>query len=164
MRFLVAQQIDVARALVKLDCEQPNSAALRRAVSTAYYALFQAFCENCAEQLVGWGKPWEVLTPTYRATDHGRAIQTLKDPVLASIANSSAIAVAFNEWQAARHWADYNPEPRPKYDARKNASPFTRRDAERLIGAAEEAIGFLNQLNEDERLRFATRLVAQNRK
>jgi uncharacterized protein (UPF0332 family) len=42
MWSLVTHQLENARALAKLDKRRPREASLHRAVSTAYYALFQA--------------------------------------------------------------------------------------------------------------------------
>ena len=163
MWSLVAHQLENARALAALDKGRPRQASLRRAVSTAYYALFQALCETCAAELVGWGKPWESFTPIFRAVEHGRAAQTLLQRNLATTPDLQRLGFAFNELQSTREWADYNPEPRPKLDATKNASPFTRSEALTLIELAEEAVGILDRLENSERLKLATRLVARTR-
>ena len=94
---LVTHQLENARTLAKLDKRRPRQASLRRAVSTAYYALFQALCETCASELVGWDKPWESFTPIFRAVDHGRAAQTLLRHHSTTAPNLQRLGFAFNE-------------------------------------------------------------------
>ena len=74
------------------------------------------------------------------------------------------LGLAFNELQAAREWADYNPEPRPNFDATRNSSPFTRSEALTLIELAEEGIQILDRLDDETRLNLVTRLVTKSRK
>src|SRR5271165_4391246 len=74
---LVEHQIENAHMLATAEKGRPRSASLRRAVSTAYYAVFQAVCATCADALVGSEKPWELLTPVFRAPDHYRTAQAL---------------------------------------------------------------------------------------
>jgi uncharacterized protein (UPF0332 family) len=45
--------IVTARKLAKASPKKPRQADLKRAVSTAYYALFHALAKNAADQLVG---------------------------------------------------------------------------------------------------------------
>ncbi len=52
----------------------PRQANLRRAVSTAYYALFHCLAENCADMLVGpsgTGRRESAWQQAYRALQHG---------------------------------------------------------------------------------------------
>lgn len=161
---LVAHQLEIARVLAKLEKGRPRQASLRRAVSTAYYALFQALCEACASALVGKDKPWDVFTPIFRAVEHTRAAQTLQQANFATSADLQRLASAFLELQSVREWADYNPEPRPKFDAKKNGSPFTRSEALTLIELADEAIEILDRLSDEARLKLATRLVTRSRR
>ena len=168
MWSLVAHQLEIARALAELDKRRPRQASLRRAVSTAYYALFQALCATSAETLVGWAKPWEVFNPIYRSLEHRRTLSVLmergndgKHPFGDAI---ERVGNAFKELQAAREWADYNPEPRPSYEATKNASPFARNEAIALIELADEAVKILDRLDDEARLKLAIRLVTKARK
>jgi hypothetical protein len=164
MWSLVTHQIENARAIAKLDKGRPRQASLRRAVSTAYYALFQALCETCASRLVGRGKPWEAYTPIFRAVEHTRTSQTLSHRSFANAPALQRLGFAFNELQAAREWADCNPEPRPKFDATRNSSPFTRSEALTLVELAEEAVQILDGLDDETRLNLVTRLVTKPRK
>jgi hypothetical protein len=164
MWSLVAHQIENARALATLDKGRPRQASLRRAVSTAYYALFQALCELCAKELVGWKKPWESFTPIFRALEHGRAAQTLSQGGSIHAPEWRRLGYVFKELQAAREWADYNPEPRPNFQLGTNASPFTRSETLAFIELALEAVQILDLLSAAERLKLAARLVSKARK
>lgn len=161
---LVLHQLENARALARIDKGRPREASLRRAVSTAYYALFQALCKTCADTLVGYSKPWEAYTPVFRALEHSPTKQTLLQPFLAVTDDLRQLGRAFKELHGAREWADYNPEPRPNYEEGRNATNFTRDEALRLIGLAEESVGLLRRLDDETRLRLATRLVTKTRK
>lgn len=164
MWSLVQHQIENARILATLDKRRPRPASLRRAVSTAYYPVFQAICEMCAVRLVGWGKPWESFTPVFRALEHSRTAQALRQPSLATTPELQRLGLAFNELLAAREWADYSPEPRPNFQEGGNNAPFTREETLTLSELAVEAIRLLEELDDDARLRVATRLVARTRK
>ncbi len=164
MWSLVEHQLENARMLARLDKRRPRQASLRRAVSTTYYAVFQALCETCADTLVGWNKPWEAFTPVFRALEHSPTARTLLQGSVAKTPELQRLGFAFNELQAAREWADYNPEPRPSFEEGRNSSPFTREEAITLVELAAEAIEILDRLDEDARLKLATRLVARTRK
>src|SRR5271154_3455388 len=84
MWYVVKHQLENARLLATHDKGCPRQASLRRAVSTAYYAVFQALCVTCAETLVGWEKPWEAFTPVFRALEHGHVAHALRQPSLAT--------------------------------------------------------------------------------
>ena len=164
MWSLVEHQIENARLLAVADKRRPRSASLRRAVSTAYYAVFQALCGMCADRLVGWGKPWDVYTPIFRGLDHHGIADKLRQPGLALTPDLQRLGLRFNELLAAREWADYNPEPRPGYKLGTNETPFTRQEALGLIESAIEAIKIVDHLDLDTRLRLATRLVPRTRR
>lgn len=164
MWSLVRHQLENARLLATHDRRRPRPASLRRAVSTAYYAVFQALCAMCADTLVGSSKPWEAFTPVFRALEHSRTAHTLLQPSLATTAQLQRFGLAFKELQEAREWADYNPEPRPSFEEGKKGSPFTREEALTLIELAAEAVEILDRLDEDARLELATRLVPRTRK
>jgi hypothetical protein len=161
---LVEHQIENARLLAKADKRRPRSASLRRAVSTAYYAAFQALCAACADRLVGWSQPWSVYTPIFRALDHYTATQALREPFLAEAPDLRRLGLLLKELQRVREWADYNPEPRPDYRLGTNDSSFTREEALKLIDSAVEAVRIVDRLDGDARLKLAVRLVPRPRK
>lgn len=164
MSLLAEHQIANARLLATADKGRPRSASLRRAVSTAYYAVFHAICRTCADTLVGGREPWSVYTPVFRAPDHYATAYALREPFLAAIPQLKRLGLLLKELQSAREWADYNPEPRPNYRAGTNDSSFTRQEALRLIESAAEAIGIVDRLDEDAQLKLAVRLVPRTRK
>lgn len=163
MWSLVQHQIDNARLLATVDKGRPRSASLRRAVSTAYYAVFQALCTACADRLVG-SQPWDVYTPVFRALDHSSTTHALLQPVLAMTPELRRLGLLLKDLQTAREWADYNPEPRPNYTPGTNDSSFTRQEALVLIDLAADAVGIVDRLDDDVRLKLATRLVPRTRK
>ena len=159
---LVRHQIDNARLLATVDKGRPRSASLRRAVSTAYYAVFQGLCRTCADSLVGWRRPWALVSPVFRAPDHARTMQVLLQGSSSTTPELQRLGSAFRELLAAREWADYSPEPRPNFEDGQRS--FTREEALDLIEIAEAALAILDRLDEDTRLRLAVRLVTRTRK
>ena len=63
-----AELIEVARHLV----ERGTAESLRRAVSTAYYALFHCLAAHAADRFVGAGDTSAAYTMVYRSLDHTR--------------------------------------------------------------------------------------------
>ena len=59
---------------------KPRQADLKRAISTAYYALFHAMAKDAADMLVGVGadRPDKAWTQLYRALQHGDAKNAIK--------------------------------------------------------------------------------------
>lgn len=116
--------------------KKPLQFDLKRAVSTAYYALFHCLCQNCADCFIGAAaanrnKPaWQ---QAYRTIEHKQAKNRLGDR---SIMKKFPVELqdfgkAFVELQKNRHDADYDPDP-------KNS--FTLADAGALVSRAETAI------------------------
>lgn len=162
MWFLVQHQLENARLLATHDKRRPRQASLRRAVSTAYYAVFQALCATCADTLVKSSSAWETYTPVFRALDHNRTAQILSQSAPAIASDVQRVGWAFKELLAAREWADYSPEPRPDFE--EGRPFFTREETLSLIEVAEAAVAILDRLDKDARLKLAVRLVARTRK
>ncbi len=109
-----------ARILVNLDATRPKQASLRRAVSTAYYALFHMLTAACVQRFApaaprGLGprigralsdtEMREVCNPIFRNTP-GPILQELVTAGFSiEIRN---VAKAFVNLQGARHFADYD--------------------------------------------------------
>ena len=112
---------------------RPRQAMLRRAVSTAYYAMFHALCESSADTLVGQspsGPHADLWVDTYRALQHRSAknrlasyIQLIQDPALRDFGQ------LFGIMQQQRISADYDPRAR-----------FVRSEVVTFIGRTEAAI------------------------
>ena len=153
--------IDAARTLAGVSGAaapgRPRQAMLKRAVSTAYYAMFHSLCESNADALVGaspTGEDVELWTQTYRALDHRPA----KDR-LASYRRQSSLpeirdfASVFGRLQADRLDADYNPR-----------SVFTRQEIAGLIDLAEAVTqAFVNLPARPRRMLATYLLVARTR-
>jgi len=147
---LLAIAGDLAR---REQAGRPRQASLRRAISTAYYALFHALAYLCADVLVGWNKSWDVFTPIYRSLDHGRAKETFKRISGQHGARLATIAQTFILLQECRHTADYDPSP----------FPFGRAETLDLIEQSRQSVAQILLLNGEERLVLATQLIARTR-
>jgi len=106
--------------LAHLDGRRPKQASLRRAVSTAYYALFHLLVRDAIQRLSP-GRPAGLSARIGRAFSHGemkKACQSILErrpsPVLSGLApqgfspDLALVAQAFVELQEARHAADYD--------------------------------------------------------
>jgi hypothetical protein len=146
--------LDIAADLARREqAGRPRQASLRRAVSTAYYALFHALAHLCANQLVGWKKPWEAFIPIYRTMDHGRAKDVFKRISGQHGPHVAIIGRTFILLQERRHSADYDPSP----------FAFGRSETLDLIEQARQAMARISMLSDDERLLVATQLIARIR-
>jgi uncharacterized protein (UPF0332 family) len=147
--------IVAARKLAHASTQKPRQADLKRAISTAYYALFHAMAKNTADLLVGVGpnRPDKAWTQTYRALQHGDAksacVQVRKLGFPTTIV---ACADAFVALQETRHSADYDPDYR-----------VFRDDALRAIKFAEDAIRDLKAAPRKDRKAFAVLLLLKKR-
>ncbi len=115
----------VARLLLSAEPESPASdARLRRAVSTAYYALFHKVLQSGAECFMGPGKQRTAgYSLLYRSFNHGRMrsvcesldVQTLSKNLQKQLGRTAVrhdmrdFAGAFVALQDERHVADYDP-------------------------------------------------------
>lgn len=125
---------------------------LKRAVSTAYYAMFHALCASNADAIVGaslTGEDFELWVQTYRALDHGQA----KNRLLAyrqqsSITEIGEFASAFGNLQERRLAADYNP-----------SSVLNRYQVASLIDRAEAVTQAFDNLPARPRRMLATHLL-----
>lgn len=121
----------------------PSEADLRRAVSTAYYAVFHTLAASNAELIAGQPQSgvsayaWERV---YRRLDHGRAQNNLRAVLNLLSPAGENFARAFIELQNLRLEADYNPN-----------AVIIRSDAVNAIAQAKTAIGNFAQLTQEER-------------
>ena len=122
-----------ARHLAKARPSKPRQADLRRAVSTAYYAVFHALAHECADRFVGTNRvsrSREAWNQAYRALEHGFAKQQCeRAPKQGFPAYVVQFADAFTALQEERHRADYSPE-----------ANYTRAEALVHVKMAEQAI------------------------
>lgn len=144
--------LDLAEQIARLDSGRPRQASLRRAVSTAYYALFHCLAYLCADKLVGWRKPWAVFTPIYRTLDHGPSKKVFKE-LIAQGGDLAIIGGTFIKLQEFRHAADYDPE----------TFRLSRAGTLDLIDEARKAIALITALSPEDGLQLATQLIARKR-
>ncbi|HEY5412492.1 MAG TPA: hypothetical protein VIJ94_17370 [Caulobacteraceae bacterium] len=151
---------DVARHLATPPARgKPRQADLRRAVSTAYYALFHYVLTQAAGELVGSTpatKRTKVWALVYRGFNH-REMATrcgqVSNPPLPLEAQDfglgiRALAAEFKILQNERHNADYDPH-----------STFTLQSVQGRIHAAEAAIRRFDASPRAERKLFLTFLL-----
>jgi len=104
---------------------QPSEAQLRRAVSTAYYALFHRVLQAAAGRFMGLDQENSAgYALIYRSFDHrhikavceGLDVSTLKDSLKRQLGRNAVsqdmrnFANSFPRLQEARHLADYDPQ------------------------------------------------------
>ncbi len=150
-----AELLAVARLLSYPRAERPPSQAeLRRAVSTAYYALFHKVLRAAAERFAGVGQEnsgaYSIL---YRSFDHTHTRRVCVDLQAATLSSKvrsqlrrSAVsrptrdfAGSFPGLQDQRHLADYDPTAR-----------FQPSQVAALVDAAEAAIDAFDRIPPDE--------------
>lgn len=132
----------------------PRQANLRRAVSTAYYAVFHELCSTVANAFVP-AHSNRAKTIFYRALSHGEIRSRCEDLARKSLpkklvdlfgAQSLPLEAVkfcrtFVELQELRHSCDYDPEHVSSFD-----------EAETAIRDAEEAISSLKNVDPKVRL------------
>ena len=120
---LAEELLTQARFLASLDPHRPVQANLRRAISSAYYAVFHLFSAEVAAQIVSSG-PSGLRGRTQRALNHNSMYKAaesfsqsgtrprnlpadinLPGPVSAEL---TSIAKGFKQLQDERHAADYD--------------------------------------------------------
>ncbi|MFY0992611.1 hypothetical protein [Halomonas sp. C05BenzN] len=148
--------LEQARILAKREPQRPKQASLRRAVSTAYYALFHLLVEAASREVVRGNNHRGLREAVARSLNHGdmkkvcRSIANWnpqKPPVpIATLlggppcAELVSLSQAFFELQQARHEADYDLSMR-----------FSRDEVTELIDIAESAFSDFNALRRDSR-------------
>jgi len=147
------QPLDLIRTASRLaksgGSRRPRQSDLKRAVSTAYYAMFHALCRNCADCLIG-GTNSDRSAPAwrqaYRTIDHGYAGGQCKKRDIISRFPSEVqdFAELFHSLQDKRHSADYDPDSR-----------FSRSDVVETIRAAEISIRQFQKARKKDRRAFA---------
>ena len=142
----------IARQLANgVSTSQPGSPSddeLRRAISTAYYAMFHSLAVSCADTLISANPNTRQQTlweQTYRTLEHGRA----RDRCLGSMIgifpqDIQSFAAQFADMQSQRHDADYKP-----------SAQFSQSEALRLINESEIRITAFENTAADDRRVFA---------
>ncbi|MCY4652846.1 MAG: hypothetical protein OXC95_06735 [Dehalococcoidia bacterium] len=131
---------DLLRVAYQLALEpgigRPRQVNLRRAISTAYYVLFHALANCCADMLAGStraSRSQHAWRQTYRALEHRFAKnQCVNQSVMSRfLPDIQGFGEVFATMQGLRHVADYDP-----YLDRS----YTRAGALQRIEESEQAI------------------------
>ena len=133
---------------------QPTQSALKRAVSTAYYAMFHALCYSNAETLVGPRDPHneQAWVRIYRGIDHTPAKNRMKEGGQQLPGPISDFGDTFSDLQEQRHLADYAPD-----------KSFTVSQTQQWIDQAEAETSQFMQSDPEERKRLAIMLLIRPR-
>lgn len=145
----------------------PNQTRLRRAVSTAYYALFHSILRSASDAFVGANQRARPRYETmYRGFEHRlmkESSATIDKPTLGAKAARAMgatqvsqeirdVASVFVSLQDRRHWADYAP-----------SGKITRSEARDLVDLSEFAASQLRAADSDERRNFLAYLMHGSR-
>ena len=148
--------IDTCHKLVpQMATQPPSQADMRRAISTAYYALFHTLAASNAELIAGQPQSsissyaWERV---YRRLDHGRAQNNLHGVLGLLSPNGENFARTFIDLQARRQEADYDPN-----------APITQTRTLNTIARADTAIRDFAQLTQEERRLLAAQSMFDRR-
>ena len=152
-----AHLVAAARALLDAGRRRTDDAHLRRAVSTAYYAMFHCLARVCADRLAtSRGEPLRSRTRqnVYRALLHNRARQRCRDERLLAVypAVIREFARGFAQLQAQRRSADYDPKV-----------VFRAAEAQKSVDEAERLIHALLDAPEGDLRDFALRVLLAER-
>ena len=150
--------VRTARALLPAKPGRPRNTDLRRAVSTAYYALFHCLARSCADTLIGKSgavRETDGWTRTYRALDHNAARRRCQDAIgIGSFSeNTRLFAKAFVQIQEQRHRADYAP-----------GAVFRKSEVIQRIIEAEDAIHAFQKESMAKRRAFAAYVLFKPRR
>ena len=140
--------IATARGLAE---SEPSQADLRRAVSTAYYAVFHCLAGTAADVLIIRSRS-DVWHQVYRNLEHGSARTVCRDKKVMKLFSQEIqdFADTFLTLQEARHQADYAFEIEDPYEKQKVLAD---------IDKAENAIDQFEKATIADRLNFAARVL-----
>lgn len=154
MPTMVARLLELADQMAREGAK--SSALRRRAVSTAYYAVFHALAKSCAGILLpSIDRNSDTYQRVYRALDHGplRAAFTTTGP-LKDRDTLQKIGELVVQLQSERHRADYMP---------LSKGLISRSKAETLVERARQAVFEIERLSNEDRIALATCLLFKSR-
>jgi uncharacterized protein (UPF0332 family) len=151
---MVSRLLDAADLLLE---ERPRSSAFRRrAVSTAYYAVFHALAKTCADSLLsGSDRSSDEYLRVYRSLEHKVLGSAFGEGPLKARDNLRRIGDLVVSLRTERERADYLPPIR---------SVFSPDQARKLIDQARKAVDEIDELNADGRRTLATWLLFKARR
>jgi uncharacterized protein (UPF0332 family) len=134
--------LEQSRHLANREPRRPRQASLRRAVSTAYYALFHLLTTAAVSD-------WRIArhrSKLARAFEHGKmksacsdTVKQLRSRKYASAQKLKSVAEAFVELQQHRHTADYD-----------NSKKWTRTDVLAQIQSVQAAFDSWGQVAHEQ--------------
>ena len=153
---LSADLIITARQLAQLHERRPRQSDLRRAISSAYYALFHGLAEASADRLIG-------ATPTarqstawcrvYRDLNHNEAKKACRRTGQIGVSIDLMVyASSLLALQELRHQADYDPIVRYKHSFVVDR-----------VNEAEQALSAILRVPKPELLDFITLALGMTR-
>ena len=138
----------------RAQTERPTQAGLRRAVSTAYYAMFHTLAASAADLLMGTSRSpaWHRV---YRALEHGRARSACQRgrSMGEFPADIREFARVFVILQTERQQADYA----------LDAETYEASDVLEHIGSAERAIDGFARVDVESRRNFVAHVLFRQR-
>lgn len=153
--------IDIGRHLAAepgpRDRGRPRQAWLRRAVSTAYYALFHAMARSCADMVAGAtpaSRSEAAWRQVYRSLEHGHARNQCKNKTVMEKfpGEIQRFGQTFVEMQGQRHSADYDP-----------SVTYYRDEVMQLIDATQRAVTDFKKAPNPDRKAFAIYVLLKTR-
>ncbi len=145
--------IQTARDLVESDDGRLTQTLLRRAVSTAYYAMFHALAATAADLIMGPARSpeWHLV---HRALEHVRARSAYRQWRLMGEfpADVRAFAGAFVALQTEQQRADYMPD----------MEDYEVSDVLEQIASAEQAIARFERADSQTKRNFVVPVLFDN--
>ena len=145
--------IETARGLTELSPRRPSQANLRRAVSTAYYAMFHCLAGCVANALIGRARD-SAWHQAYRALEHGKARNACENQraIAAFPPAVRRFATIFAAMQKVRQQADYALDGK-----------YEKEDVRAAIDIAEGAIVVFEQADARHRRAFVAHVLFKRR-
>jgi hypothetical protein len=144
---LTDEWLEVARQLA----DQDSPVAIRRAVSTAYYAVFHALARCATDVIRPAGERDRIYGAIYRTWNHTQLRESAMKQGMS--ANVREIGALFSMLQKAREQADYDPGP-------VDLGPG---EVNELVQNADDAIRKISEMTEDERTALVAQLLSRRR-
>ena len=160
MELLPEDFISLARHDLRQSGSRPSQVALRRALSTTYYALFHTLAKTGADLLVGptdASRSKRAWRQTYRGLEHGRVKSACKRNEMENFPPSiQEFGDFFVEMQEVRQSADYDPYA-------EFGEPLTKSFVESRISRAERVIRDFNATHKKDRKAFCIYVLFKRR-
>lgn len=153
---MVERLLWLADELSRRSREIKSAAVERRAVSTAYYAVFHAITTLCASELMGSNaasKKTPEFERVYRALDHKSLKLAFSAAPLNNNQTFKAIGNRVVELQSERIRSDYLPSGRL----------YKKSECDRLVQSARSIVAELKNLSSQDRRTLAVYLIFKNR-